>query len=563
MRHPAGVRRLVFLVLFAPLLIAAGPTVPDGAVFYLGVAVDGGKPTITGLGFVVADDPTPRLVSSLHIVGEVPAADLGARVRVVATEAFARQEAFTATDAMTIAGATVEAVATDVMGWELPVNKKGRTKSKLPLGPLTLAASCPREGATIWLASPLMEKGGRGAEGKVLRCDPHTIEVRLDGARSLERSAGGPILDRSGDVVGMLVRGEKPSGGATVAVGASVEALRAHLAGEALAELADDGPVAAESLEQVQAIGSDPWANPWGLDLEELHTILLPGWAADDLAEADVKDALVDVPELAALFMRIARLSFGDSMTSYDEIARVLEEWSGIYADQGVRLAVRPARVGSRFTFLTSWQLHSTVLDGRTVLLQARLDELDVREELVSWTESGALIVSVARAQEIAIGSLWPTLRLDSSHPRSSALRDELDETLGTTTMALLLTSSRESEAGRTAPPAELDAGVEVALMNLVADVATLTVEAAAGGDQDDGRKLWARFLGRPESAQSGALIVCAVAGGGGSAKAVADELGVCEGIGENVSERVRRTIGKLGEVDLEGLPDALPIRIP
>ncbi|MCP4869607.1 MAG: hypothetical protein GY898_12905 [Proteobacteria bacterium] len=552
------------LALLAPILIAAALTVPDGSVFYAGVATNGGKPTITGLAFVAAQEPTPVLISALSIAGDVPGDALTARVDVSVTEAFARQEAFKATDAMAIAGASVDEVAANVMVWTLPTNKKGRVKSQMPLKPLTLAEDCPREGATIWLASPLIEKGGRGGGGKVLKCDARTIEVRLDGAHSLTRSVGGPILDRGGDVVGMLVSGEKPSGGATVAVGVSVEALLAHLAGEPLGDKADDGPVAAETLEQVQALGSDPWANPWGVDLQALHTELLPAWAGDDASEADVKAAMGDVPEIPALFARIARLSFGDAMTSYDEITRVLEEWSGFYAEEGVRLTVRPAKVKADFTFLVSWQLHSAVLEGRSVHLQARLDDLESREPLLEWTEAGALIVSVARAQEIALGHLWPALALDSGHPRASALRDELDEALGTTTMALLLTSSKDAQPGASELPAELDPGVEVALMNLVAYVTRLTVQAASGGPEDDDRKLWAAYLGRPESHQGGAMIVCgAAAAGDASAKAVADELGVCEGTGEDVLERVRRTIGKLGEAELHGLPDALPIRIP
>lgn len=551
------------LALVAPVLIAATLSVPDGSVFYAGVSTDRGQPAITGLAFLVAHEPSPVLVSAQSVAGDVPADALTARVDLSATEAFARQEAFKATDAVVIAGASSADVATDVMVWALPTNKKGRIKALMPLKPLTLAEDCPREGATIWLASPLIEKGGRGGGGKVLRCDARTLEVRLDGAHSLTRSVGGPLLDRSGDVVGMLIRGEKPSGGATVAVGMSVEALRAHLAGEPLGDAANDGLVAAETLEQVQAMGSDPWANPWDVDLRALHTDLLPAWADDAIAEADVKAAMGEVPEIPALFSRIARLKFGDAMSNYDEVARALEEWSGFYAEAGVRLTVRPVKVKADFTFLTSWELHAAVLDGRAVHLQARLDSIDVREPLLEWTESGALIVSAAKASAIALGHVWPAMALDSGHPRAAALRDELDEALGTTTMALLLTSSGDAEEGATVPPAELEPGVEVALMNLVAHVTTLTVQAAAGGPRDDGRKLWARTLGRPESHQVGAMIVCGAAADDPSARAVADELSVCEGAGEDVLERVQRTIGKLGEADLDGLPDALPIRIP
>jgi hypothetical protein len=552
------------LLLVASPLHAAPVSVPDGAVFYLGISVDGGKPETSGLGFVVAADPTPRLVSALHNVpGGAASEDLTSRVSIVATEAFGRQEAFKVTTAMGIAAADAETIETDVMVWELPTNKKGRLKSQLPLKPLVLAADCPRAGATVWLASPLIERGGRGAPGKVLRCDARTIEVRMDGAMGLTRSAGAPLLDRSGEVVGMLVRGEKPSGDATIVFGVSTIALQAHLAGEALAEVQTESVVGASTLEQVRAIARDPWANPWGLDLERIHNVLLPGWADDHISTGDVKKALDAAPALVAFFHKIAQLTFGDAMSSYDEVTRLLEEWSGVYAEEGVRIMVHAARVRSGFTFLTSWRLHSTVLDGRTVHLLARLDGQEVEETLISWTESGALVVSAARAQEIAIAHIWPALSPRSDHPRAHALWSELDEALGTSTMALLLTSSSRAEAGRNSVPADLEPAGEVALMNLVAHLTVLAVQAGAGGPTEDERQLWAAFLGREESHQIGAMIVCAAAGSHRPAKEVADELGVCEGTGDDVLERVHLTLGTLPQAELTGLPDALPIRVP
>jgi hypothetical protein len=223
----------------------AAPTLPDGSVVFPAFTVGGHAIGGGGMAFYARLDGKAVVVTAFQLLGppsklpaQIAAADVAKQVTSVAlVDAWNRKStgvagpAFTVVDAAPMSqGAAHDLAVFDVSisGFDTITNNP----KVEPPHPLDLAPADPKVGDIVWLAAPV-----NGAPpdvhlhaAKVAQVDANALYVEFaEKALDLAGTAGAPLIDAQGRVVGMCVGGGTMDG---VVVGGAnpVGAMRARIA---------------------------------------------------------------------------------------------------------------------------------------------------------------------------------------------------------------------------------------------------------------------------------------------------------------------------------------------
>jgi len=564
----AGRLRVFALLLLLPVLLALG--LPEHTTLTPTFRVGKDRPRSAGRAFVVDHAGEELIVTALHLIGplggqprQLTGEELPGQVSLELRGALSGKKLLTTEQVQPIPGAYpieetggILDVAGDIAVFEVPEGKGGRSAWKKPVNVLSVAEGCPAVGTKIWLASPLMGSPAATHAGTVTLCDGRRLEWRFEYDRNPRGMSGGPVLNAEGEVVAMALGAYtlRSDGGAErlVAVGMAAPTLSAHLSGEPV-------PRQADVVVDTPAFGEAPtWDNPWGIDLETLHTKQLTEWGVSGDGEEAIRRELSKHPELLATFDEISRLSWADNIGNFKEINGLIERWSALYAEAGLPLRLQAMAVGQQLGLLTTRVLHTSNVGEGRVEIHRRLDPLNVRDHPMEWHGDLVGLTYVNVARDGAVELILPLLAKDGG--RAAAVRAEVDAALGAEVLGTL------RGLGAVDPLDEaLDPAAREALDRLTAMVAGAWLRGVRAGLLAEGEAATAGWLGLVTGPHKevDAVLLCHAAAKAVDAKALAKELGGCEAdLSVKAGPRLDALIGTT-DLTIGRLPETLPSGLP